>query len=50
MQKRVIEKLHCKRCGYEWWPKAPDKPMLCANPTCRSPYWQTERIRKPRAK
>ena len=33
-----INKIKCKRCGYEWVPKKEDvRP--CANPKCRSPYW-----------
>lgn len=35
----TIEKQKCLRCGYEWYPKTPDIPKTCANPKCRSPYW-----------
>jgi predicted Zn-ribbon and HTH transcriptional regulator len=44
MGKRVlIEKLHCKRCKYNWWPEMdaktdkPKCPKTC--PHCKSPYW-----------
>ena len=40
-----IKKLTCKRCGYTWWPKSPKKPITCANPKCRSPYWNKLRVR-----
>ena len=39
----TIEKVKCKRCGYVWYPRAPELPKYCANKKCRSPYWQTER-------
>ncbi len=33
-----INKIKCKRCGYEWVPKKEDV-RTCANPKCRSVYW-----------
>lgn len=40
-------KVKCKRCGYEWNPKK-EIVTICANPKCRTPYWDRERINKPR--
>ena len=34
----------CTRCGYTWLAK--QRPVRCAGSTCRSPYWQTKRLRK----
>jgi len=35
-------KLKCKRCSHEWYPKTPDKlPAVC--PKCKSPYWNREK-------
>lgn len=34
----------CKRCGYVWIASPPDSiPIRCANPACRSPYYNTPR-------
>ena len=39
--------LHCLRCGHEWLRRNLAKdPKVCPNPTCKSPYWATERKRK----
>ena len=35
----------CLRCGHTWV-KRIEKPKFC--PKCRSPYWDTPRIRKRR--
>ena len=32
-----MEKLKCKRCGHQWYPRKPKKPKVC--PKCKSPYW-----------
>ena len=32
-------KLTCTRCGYSWSPKGNNLPKTCANPKCKSPYW-----------
>ena len=32
----------CKRCGYVWTQRLEDDPKRCANPSCRSVYWDTE--------
>jgi hypothetical protein len=42
----IILKRRCNRCGYEWWPKTPKEPLTCPNKSCRSPYWNRERIQK----
>ena len=39
-----ITKLTCLRCGHSWWPKTPDRPMLCAK--CRSAYWERPKKNK----
>ncbi len=36
-KKEVIEKVHCEKCGYDWWPKTPGKPRVC--PNCKSAWW-----------
>ena len=42
-------KLTCKRCGYSWHNRlytengSPLKPVACANPKCRSPYWDRDK-------
>lgn len=33
---------HCLRCGHEW-PSKLEKPLRCANPRCKSPYWDRPR-------
>lgn len=38
---REVEFAQCKICGYEWMPKPGTIPATCANPKCRSRYWQT---------
>lgn len=35
-----MNKLQCKRCNHEWYPKQPEV-RLC--PKCKSPYWDRER-------
>ncbi len=42
MNKR-IKKRTCLRCGYEWYPRSSDVPLLCANKACRTPYWNRPR-------
>lgn len=34
----VVNVLRCWRCGY-WWLSKKDDIRLCANPKCRSVYW-----------
>ena len=36
----------CERCGYKWFSKPTTEkvtPTVCANPKCKSPYWNTPR-------
>lgn len=43
---RPLLKLRCTRCGTEWFPRNPLKlPKTCANPNCKSPYYNRERER-----
>lgn len=37
-----IQKIECKRCGYKWIPRK-QEITLCANPKCRSPYWDKDK-------
>jgi len=40
----------CKRCGYEWAGRqGRPEPKTCANPKCRSPYWDRERTKPPKS-
>jgi len=44
----IVSKLNshsCNRCEYEWLSKI-ENPKTCANPKCRTPYWNKPRIRK----
>ena len=36
---------HCNRCNHKWVGKLAE-PKTCANPKCRTPYWNKPRIRK----
>ena len=38
----VIKKVQC-RCGHEWYPKKPGRPVTC--PKCGSPHWDKARVR-----
>jgi len=38
-----INKLKCKRCSYEWYPRDPDVRRC---PKCKSYYWDRERKAK----
>ena len=47
--KKIFNKLkllthECNRCGYIWTSKDKE-PKTCANPKCRSKYWNKERVR-----
>src|ERR1700675_1405794 len=33
--------LHCKRCGYDWFPRTTIEPKHC--PKCNSAYWNLMR-------
>jgi hypothetical protein len=36
----------CCRCGYIWTVFSEALPETCANPGCRSRYWNKKRVRK----
>ncbi len=40
-----IEKLKCKHCGFEWYPR---KPEVVQCPHCKTAHWDKERIYKIR--
>ena len=40
----VTIKMKCLRCGYMWEAKK-GVPKRCANPSCRSPYYNRKRVR-----
>lgn len=40
-----LPKLKCLRCGYEWTPRTGDV-RLCANPKCRSAFWDKPKEEK----
>jgi len=46
MSTHTIKQKTCLRCGRTWWPKTPERPTAC--PTCRSAYWDKERVYKRR--
>jgi hypothetical protein len=35
--------LTCLRCGHTWFPRTQQKPRVCPNPKCKSPYWDRPR-------
>ena len=48
MNQMRLENLHCKRCGYNWYPRKVNgkthDPKNCAK--CNSPYWNLPIVRK----
>ena len=34
-----VTQRHCFRCGRDWWPRKPGRPLRCGK--CKSPYWAT---------
>lgn len=36
----------CNRCGHSWKPRQDELPKVCPNPKCKSPYWNSERVRE----
>jgi len=40
----IMKKYRCKRCGHAWYPRKPEKSLLC--PKCKSAYWDREKVRK----
>jgi len=47
MIKVFVQKLKCKRCGYEWIPRTEDVRRC---PKCGTVYWDREREKKERGK
>jgi hypothetical protein len=43
--KRKGRRVTCLRCGWVWVPFGRGLPTRCANPDCRSPYWNQPRTR-----
>lgn len=41
----TVDRLRCFRCGHEWQPTRGTLPKMC--PSCKSPYWNRERMRDP---
>jgi len=41
-ERRMPAIYHCNRCGHRWAGGDPP-PKRCANPECRSPYWNKKR-------
>ena len=42
---KIRYKCICSRCSYTWTTKGDIVPKTCANPLCRSPYWNKLRMR-----
>jgi len=41
-------KVKCLRCGHSWLRRI-EKPRICPNPKCHSPYWDLPpKVRAPR--
>jgi hypothetical protein len=41
--RRGGRRVTCLRCGWTWVPFTTRLPTRCANPACRSPYWNVPR-------
>ena len=39
----TVLEFQCERCGYQWHTSTDRIPGTCANPKCRSPYWDRPR-------
>ena len=37
-------KYKCLRCNHEWIPRSDEKPKVCPNKKCHSPYWDRPRV------
>jgi len=44
------DELSCFRCGHRWKPRNDEKPKVCPNPVCKSPYWDRPRKNKKAGK
>ena len=45
--RRIIDEFwlhHCNRCCYIWISKI-ENPKTCSEKSCRSPYWNKDRVR-----
>lgn len=42
----VIVQRECKVCGYQWYPRSPERPRIC--PRCKSARWDVGRRFPPR--
>ena len=42
------EMKECKRCGWQWFTSFA-KVIVCPNPKCHSPYWDSEKKAKSEA-
>jgi predicted Zn-ribbon and HTH transcriptional regulator len=38
-----VKEYTCERCGHTWMPRKQEKPKVCPNPQCKSPYWDRPR-------
>jgi len=38
-----IREVKCNRCNHVWTPRKGNYPTICANPRCKSPYYNKER-------
>jgi hypothetical protein len=45
--RRKGRRVTCLRCGWTWAPFTNRPPKRCANPACRSPYWNVPRQQRP---
>jgi len=41
-----LPRLECLRCGHTWIPRTPQRPKVCPNLKCKSPYWDKPRRQK----
>lgn len=42
--------LKCLRCGWEWVRRSRQEPRVCPNRSCKSPYWNRERVKSVKPK
>lgn len=38
---RIIKECRCLLCAKEWWPRTPERPLIC--PNCKSARWNKGR-------
>lgn len=39
----ILPTFICLRCGHQWYPKKPERPLRCAASRCKTPYWDRPR-------